>query len=215
MAKSIEDRLRESNGDYEKAEVKDYRDLPDGVYQAQMTKVKFYESKDGKLKLQMTWKCLVGPEKGGTITDFTPLYGKGVGITKQRLSEAGITLKKLEDLPKYMPVLEGMIASIQITTKTTKYQGKEYTNRNITIKRVVSQDENKPAPKVEDKPKEIKPTEEKKTTKKATTKKAKEEKTKVEEEVTEEEEDIPFFSEAIEEKEEEAPPVDDADDWGL
>ena len=151
MTLSLEERLRKSDGDYEKAEANTYRDLDDGTYQCQL-KAKIYENKKKDvLKLQWSWRCIAGEDKGGTVTEFTPLEGSGLSVTKSRLAQVGVSLKSLSEILKYMPVLENLIAFIEIkTTMSPKPGGGEYVNRNIFIKKVISSNEKTDKARAED-----------------------------------------------------------------
>jgi len=116
---------------YEKEEIIEFDEIPDGKYNVNVDKVELSESKAGKPMLKWTFKIIAGDFKGRKMWKYNMIEAEKLSWLKKDLAKAGMKLAKLSELEGQLESL--LDTKLEITKKTKNDFDAIYINAKIEI----------------------------------------------------------------------------------
>ena len=111
--------LSKYNDDYDRAEVQEFGDVPDGTYQVSVEKAQLKETNKEK-KPMLSWQLdiLNGPQRGRKLFCNNVIASeKGIQWLKTNLAICGVELGQLTDLEARLEDLIGVTLEVKQTTR--------------------------------------------------------------------------------------------------
>jgi len=141
--KTINQMLREQNGNYQKAKIPefDFEIIPAGIYKAILIKVKIVAMKATATRdecLKLRWEVRI-PENNKYLNKLTDLSGEHIKWTKLSLKICGIQLDALTELPAILESGKLENLEVEINVKIDEYNGEKI--NNFYIKKLLKKDD--------------------------------------------------------------------------